>query len=88
MKPNPTEVTLRARAGAHKAHALYGSQHLSSAARRAFAARFEAKADPRGELAPDERAKRAQHLLKAHMATLAAKSARARRRPLGKNDAA
>ena len=34
MRLNSTEATLRARA-AHTAHALHGSQHMTSAARRA-----------------------------------------------------
>ena len=88
MRLNPTEATLRARAAAHAAHARHGGQHMTSAARRSFVASFEAKVDPAGALAPAERARRAQHLLKAHMTTLAMRSARARRRALGKDDAA
>ncbi|WP_245612650.1 hypothetical protein [Actinotalea ferrariae] len=42
-------------------------------------AKFERQVDPEGTLAPDERARRAEHARKAHFARLALKSARARR---------
>ena len=48
-------------------------------AHRGFRARFEREVDPDGLLAPDERAKRADRAQRAHMLTLAAKSAAARR---------
>ena len=47
MYLNPTETSLRARAAAHMAHAKHGSQHMTAAARRSFAASFEAKVDHR-----------------------------------------
>lgn len=49
-------------------------------ARAAMLAKFEREVDPDGTLPPEERARRAEHLRKAHFARLALKSARARRR--------
>lgn len=49
-------------------------------ARAAMLAKFEAQADPDGTLPPAERARRAEHLRKAHFQRLALKSARARAR--------
>ncbi|PWW24922.1 hypothetical protein JD79_04114 [Geodermatophilus normandii] len=48
-------------------------------ARRAFRDRFEREADPDGVLPPAERARRAEHLRKAHFKRLALKSAQVRR---------
>jgi hypothetical protein len=42
--------------------------------------KFEEQVDPNQELAPAERAKRAEHARKAHYKRLALKSAQARRR--------
>jgi hypothetical protein len=39
-------------------------------ARQAFLAKFEKEVDPDGKLAPDERARRANHALRAHMLQL------------------
>jgi hypothetical protein len=47
-------------------------------ARRGRMAKFEAMVDPEGMLEPDERARRAEMALKAHMLSLAAKSAKVR----------
>src|SRR5690349_14418196 len=49
-------------------------------AHRAFRARFERLVDPDGVLDPQERAVRADRARRAHMLSLAAKSAAARRR--------
>ena len=49
------------------------------AAREAFLSRFEREVDPDGSLPPDERRRRAQHALRAHMLRLAKRSVRARR---------
>lgn len=49
-------------------------------ARRAFMERFDRQVDPEGRLAPAERHKRAEALMKAHFTELALKSARARRK--------
>lgn len=52
----------------------------TSAGRAAFLASFERKVDPDGLLDPDERQRRADRALQAHMIRLAARSAEARRR--------
>ncbi len=49
-------------------------------ARAALQARFEREVDPDGTLAPDERARRAEHCRKAYFARLALKSAQSRRK--------
>jgi hypothetical protein len=49
-------------------------------ARRGLAAKFERLADPDGSLAPEERARRADSLMKAHMLRMARASAQTRRR--------
>lgn len=56
-------------------------------AHRGFFARFERQVDPEGVLPPEERAKRAERARRAHMLTLAAKSAAARRRRSEEADA-
>jgi hypothetical protein len=48
-------------------------------ARDTFISRFERLVDPDGTLPPDERRRRAQHALRAHMLRLAKRSAMARR---------
>jgi hypothetical protein len=48
-------------------------------ARQAFLDRFERDVDPNGTLSPDERRRRAQHALRAHMLRLAKRSVTARR---------
>jgi hypothetical protein len=48
--------------------------------RQAFLDRFERDVDPEGKLSPDERRRRAQHALRAHMLRLAKRSATVRRR--------
>lgn len=51
----------------------------TSPARAALMAKFETLVDPNGELAPVERAKRAENARRAHFQRLALKSAKARR---------
>lgn len=48
-------------------------------ARDAFLRRFEREIDPDNKLPPDERRRRAQHAMRAHMLRLAKRSIRARR---------
>ena len=50
------------------------------AARQAFLATFEQQVDPDGTLDAEERARRAEHARRGHMASLARLSNRARRR--------
>lgn len=53
---------------------------MTGAAHRGFRARFEREVDPEGTLPPAERAARAERARRAHMLTLAAKSAAVRRK--------
>lgn len=76
----PTERTLRARVAAHALHAAGGTN--TRAATAAFMARFEAQVDPEHTLPPAERARRAEHARRSHMAKLALASAKARRKSL------
>lgn len=78
MSLTPAERTLRARLAAHAGHAQ--GKTNTAPARAAFRERFEKEVDPEGELDPNERARRAEHALKAHMTGLALKSAKARRK--------
>ena len=49
-------------------------------ARDGLRARFEREADPDGTLSPDERARRADHLMRAHMLRMSLKAKNARRK--------
>ena len=71
-----TERKLRAKAAAYALHAQGGTSTKAGTA--AFLARFEREVDPDGVLDPVERARRADFARKAHMTTLAFKSARAK----------
>lgn len=77
----PQQRTLRARIAAHTQWANTENRTArTSAARKAAYDRFDKQVDPDGTLPPDERAKRAANARRAHMLSLAAKSADARRR--------
>lgn len=76
---SPSERSMRARLAAHTMHSKHDSREVTSAARAAFLARFEAEVDPEGTLPPAERERRAQQARKAYFTRLAFKSARARR---------
>jgi hypothetical protein len=67
---------LRARAAAYALHAQGGTSTKAGTA--AFLARFERQVDPDGQLAPDERARRAEQARKSYMTSLALKSSRAK----------
>lgn len=75
----PSERTMRARMAAHTLHAKHDPKETSAAGRAAFLASFETQVDPEGVLPPDERARRAEQLFKAHMTRLSFKAAQARR---------
>jgi hypothetical protein len=77
---SPSERSLRARQAAHTLHSRYDSRELTEKARAAYLERFARQVDPDGLLPEPERQRRAQHALQAHMASLALKSARARRK--------
>lgn len=81
MPLTPKERSLRARLAAHVQHSK--GRTNTAPAHKAFIARFEKEVDPEGKLDPDERARRAEHALKAHMTRLALKSAKARRKKVG-----
>jgi hypothetical protein len=49
-------------------------------AREGFYAKFEQEVDPEGKLTPQERGKRVEWAMKAHMQRMALKSAQKRRR--------
>jgi hypothetical protein len=77
----PTERSIRAQIAAHESWAHTEDRSARTAnARKAMLDKFERQVDPNNELAPSERAKRAEHLRKAHFKRLALKSARSRRR--------
>jgi hypothetical protein len=74
----PAERTLRARAAAHARWGNTDPAEASAAARRRLFERFEAQV-PADVTDPAERERRAEHLLKSHMALLALASSKARR---------
>ncbi|WP_369047175.1 hypothetical protein [Sinomonas sp. P10A9] len=79
-RPTSTERRLSAQAAANTSWAYTQDRAARTApARAAAAARFEHLVDPGGVLAPDERARRAESLRKAHFQLLALKSAQSRR---------
>jgi hypothetical protein len=82
MVMSPAERTLRAKLAAHTKLAKHDPVQSTAAARSAFLESFERAADPDGLLPPEERARRAAHLRKAHFHRLALKSAQARRKAL------
>ena len=74
-----TDMALRGRIGGFARAALYSPEELTGKARAGFLQRFENEVDPNGTLTPEERCRRAQAALRAHMAQLARKSALKRR---------
>ena len=80
MSYNPQDMALRGRIGAFRLHSTRSGREVTAAARRGFLARFEREVDPDGNLPLDERTRRAEMALRAHMAQLAYRSAKARRR--------
>lgn len=78
--PHPDPIlSMRGRMGAHVAHSRNDPHEITAKARATYRASFETVVDPAGLLAPDERARRADHLRRAHYVELALKSAVARR---------
>lgn len=72
---------LAAQVAAHTRWAHTADRQAATApARAGFDARFEREVDPKGELSPAERARRAESAKKAYFLRLAAKSAETRRR--------
>jgi hypothetical protein len=70
----------RARYAALVRHAFGDTKKATQPAHAGFFAKFEREVDPDGVLAPDERALRADRLMRAHMVMLSARSAEARRK--------
>lgn len=78
---SPEERSLRARIGAHALHGSHDSRGLTANARAAFLQRFVDQVDQESPGLPEgERLRRAEHLLRAHMARLALRSSKARRK--------
>lgn len=84
MPLTPAERILRGQLAAHTSWARTEDRAARTApARREALKRFEREVDPEGKLAPDVRAKMAQHARQAYFKRLALKSAQARRRRRG-----
>lgn len=78
---SPAERRLRAQAAAYASWSATDNPTARTApGRAAFLERFEREVDPDGTLTPPERARRAEAARKSYFASLALKSALARRR--------
>lgn len=69
---------LRASIGGHAVHAKHDSREITRNARAKFLSRFELEVDPKFELPPEERSRRAAHAKSAYFKKLALSSAKAR----------
>lgn len=79
-RQTPAERALQASAAAHASWANTSDRLARTAAARAASShRFESQVDPDQSLPPEERRKRAESAKSAHMAKMAAASAKARR---------
>lgn len=77
----PSERALVARLAAHESWAKTPDRTArTQPGRDALRLKFEQQVDPDGTLAPDERARRAEHARKAYFTRLALKSAQSRRK--------
>jgi hypothetical protein len=75
----PSQRIIRARIAAHTSWANCPDPTQRTApARSGFLARFSKQVDPEGTLPPEERQRRAQSALRAHMTMLAYRSSKAR----------
>jgi hypothetical protein len=79
MPLGPSERRTRAKIGAHTVHAIHDGAEQTKRAREAFLASFPTRVDPDETLTPEERRRRADHLLRAHMARLSLMAAQARK---------
>lgn len=84
----PEQRSTRARLAAYALHSQRDPVETTRPARNAFRARFEREVDPDGILPPEERERRAQAALRAHMSRLALRSSRRRQKAVGKEGAA
>jgi hypothetical protein len=64
----PQERSLRASAAAHAMHARHDPRETTKAANAAVWAKYEGLADPAKQLEPEERRRRARHLMQADLA--------------------
>jgi hypothetical protein len=81
MALTPEQRSLRASIAAHSMHAVHDSRITTANGRAAFLAKFVRQVDDRVPGLPDdERLRRAEHLLRAHMQKLALKSSKVRRK--------
>jgi hypothetical protein len=78
-RDHPSDLTLLGRLGAFSQHAKYDVHETTRAGRAAFFATFETQVDPDHLLPERERARRAEAARRAYFASLALKSAQARR---------
>jgi len=74
---------MRARLGAYSLHAQRDPRVTTAKARKSFMAKFYDEVDPEELLPLEERHRRAQAALRAHMTKLALASSRARSKKLG-----
>ena len=78
---SPEQRSLRASMAAHAMHARNDPREITAGARAGFLTKFLREVDAAAPGLPDpERLRRAEHLLRAHMARLALASSRARAR--------
>jgi hypothetical protein len=85
MALSPVERKLRAKLAAYEQHARgLGNTRPATAA---FLARFEREVDPDGVLPPEERERRAQYALRAHMVRLSLRAEQKRRRRMAAENA-
>jgi hypothetical protein len=76
---SPEQRSLRSSLAAHAMHARHDSREITANARAGFLAKFLREVDAAAPGLPEaERLRRAEHLLRAHMARLALASSRAR----------
>lgn len=81
---NRDDRTLVARIAAETRWGLCADRAAATEpARAGLRARFEREADPSGTLSPDERARRADSLMRAHMTRMSLRAAQARRNTAG-----
>ena len=78
---SPEQRSLRASLAAHAMHAQHDPREITAGARAGFLAKFLREVDASTPGLPEtERLRRAEHLLRAHMARLALASSKARAR--------
>ena len=78
MTDKRTRQQLWGSMGGLTAWSRHGVETMLGPARRGFIARFERMVDPTGSLSEEERARRAQRAMRAHMLRLAERSAKVR----------